>query len=453
MQDQISGLIRDFSLEHVPLPAIDCAHKLLADTVAVTIAGSQMTQYRLAEKALTEMGSNSTGQFRPVILGIGRKQLSVCDGVMLNGISAHSADFNDLFYGLPGHPSAVLVPVVLGLGEFIGSNGKQILEAYILAMELQSRVNQALMPIHHEKGFHSTSVAGVLGAAIAASKLLKLDKASTENALAIACTMACGLRRNFGTYANSFHVGNAAANGLKAAFLARSGYTAETNIMFLEDGYMHAFYGSPDHLAASLTSFGTTWAYQEPGILIKKYPSCYSTYLAIDAALNIRRKYSPRIAEIAEIQCLASELTIMSLPNRWTDSVYGERFCIPYCIAAALKTGEIRLDSFTEEMLSDEQIISLRDRIVCGVHPRLVGVRGQGFTEIRIRMKDGTEFCDRQYPQDCERVEHWAEGALYSKFMDCTAKRIGSERAVQLFESCFSIEKTQNMQNFFDLLF
>lgn len=75
------------------------------------------------------------------------------------------------------------------------------MESYVAGLEVMALVNQALLPNAHKMGFHTTSVAGVVGAAAAAGKLLHLPQDGLERALSIACTFACGLRANFGTLA------------------------------------------------------------------------------------------------------------------------------------------------------------------------------------------------------------------------------------------------------------
>lgn len=70
-----------------------------------------------------------------------------------------------------------------------------------------------------------------MGAATAASKILKLNAQETRRALGIAASLAGGLRLNFGTMTKPFHAGNASKNGVVAALLAKRGMTAYENIL------------------------------------------------------------------------------------------------------------------------------------------------------------------------------------------------------------------------------
>jgi 2-methylcitrate dehydratase PrpD len=53
-----------------------------------------------------------------------------------------------------------------------------------------------------------------------------LDREKTAQALAIAASLASGIKANFGTMTKPLHVGQTARGGLFAAQLAREGFTA-----------------------------------------------------------------------------------------------------------------------------------------------------------------------------------------------------------------------------------
>src|ERR1700740_37890 len=89
----------------------------------------------------------------------------------------------------------------------------------------------------YERGFHSTATVGSFGAAAAAGLLLGLDEAQMAVALGLAGTQAAGLKSMFGTMAKPFHAGRAAANGVIAAKLAHSGFTANADVIETEQGF------------------------------------------------------------------------------------------------------------------------------------------------------------------------------------------------------------------------
>ena len=66
-------------------------------------------------------------------------------------------------------------------------------------------------------------------------------------ALGIAASMASGIVGNFGTMTKPLHVGLGARNGVLAAKLAQSGYTANAQAIETGMGFYNVFHGENDH--------------------------------------------------------------------------------------------------------------------------------------------------------------------------------------------------------------
>ena len=49
------------------------------------------------------------------------------------------------------------------------------LVAYLVGVEVETKVAEAINPRHYEDGFHSTATAGAVGAGAAAARILGLD--------------------------------------------------------------------------------------------------------------------------------------------------------------------------------------------------------------------------------------------------------------------------------------
>jgi 2-methylcitrate dehydratase PrpD len=77
-------------------------------------------------------------------------------------------------------------------------------------------------------GWSSGTVAAVIGAGVTAGLLLGLTGPQLRAAIGICATQAAGLAAAEGTRAFAVQVGKASFNGVEAALLARSGFTAPT---------------------------------------------------------------------------------------------------------------------------------------------------------------------------------------------------------------------------------
>ena len=97
---------------------------------------------------------------------------------------------------------------------------------------------------HYEKGWHPTSTMGTFGATAACCTLLKMTPKQIERALAIAASMASGLKSNFGTMTKPLHAGLACRNGIQAAKLAEAGFVGSPNAFEHSQGFFEVYNGN-----------------------------------------------------------------------------------------------------------------------------------------------------------------------------------------------------------------
>ena len=181
------------------------------------------------------------------------------------------------------------MPAVFAMGEKLGSSGRDVIDAFVLGFEVECRLGRAIGGPHYALGWHATSTFGSLGAAAACARLMRLDPERTQTALAIAASLASGIRQNFGTMTKPLHAGWAARNGVIAAQLAQRGFSADAEALEGENGFLRAASGGAEYdPLAAVRSLGESWEIVSPGIGVKLYPCCYATHRAIDSALEAR---------------------------------------------------------------------------------------------------------------------------------------------------------------------
>ena len=107
---------------------------------------------------------------------IGRQEkLDAMSASFLNAISANLLDFDDTHLDTIIHPAAPVAAPVLALAEVKGASGRDVLTAFILGVEVECRIGNAVAPAHYARGWHVTSTCGVFGAAAACPKLIGLS--------------------------------------------------------------------------------------------------------------------------------------------------------------------------------------------------------------------------------------------------------------------------------------
>jgi hypothetical protein len=122
--------------------------------------------------------------------------------------------------------SMSVLATVITLGEHLGASEEEIAAAAAIGIEAAARILAAVDSDEYRARWNVASSLGVLGAALAASRLLKLDEVQTRHALGIAATQTAGLAHNAGHSMASIETGKAAADAIEAAIMAKHGFTS-----------------------------------------------------------------------------------------------------------------------------------------------------------------------------------------------------------------------------------
>src|SRR5687767_15696815 len=105
------------------------------------------------------------GPPQATVIGTARR-LDCPHAALLNGMSAHVLDFDDTHLRTLLHPSVPVASALLALSERRPLRGADFLQAFILGVDVECRVANAIYHSHNVNGY-ITGTAGVLGAAAA----------------------------------------------------------------------------------------------------------------------------------------------------------------------------------------------------------------------------------------------------------------------------------------------
>ena len=228
----LAARARQLGADDTPDWARELARQCILDWFAVTIAGATEPLVDILVAEAEEQGGRTEAGL------VGRRGgFNVGQAALINGAASHALDYDDVNLAVLGHPTVAVFPGLLALAAREGKSGRDTVTAFIAGYETACRIGLAMAPGHYGAGFHATSTVGCFGAAAACARLLELDQERTEYALGLAGTQAAGLKSMFGTMAKPFHAGNAANNGLRAALLARRGFTARPDVLECAQGF------------------------------------------------------------------------------------------------------------------------------------------------------------------------------------------------------------------------
>ena len=275
--DQLWERFGRLTIEQIPADVTPVAHQCILDWFGCALAGSREPLSRILRDELADDGGacSLVGTLRRADPG---------RAALINGAAGHALDFDDSSAVMLGHPSAPVLPAVLAAAERDGRSGADALVAYVVGVEVQSRIGMAIGDEHYAKGWHTTSTVGVLGAAAAMGWLLGLGAEAFGAAMGIAASSSSGLKANFGTMTKPLHAGQAAERGLLAARLASRGCTASSDAIDGSQGLAQAA-GSGGLDLDRIEQWGDRWATTQA--LFKHHAACHCTHAGLEATRSL----------------------------------------------------------------------------------------------------------------------------------------------------------------------
>ena len=351
---------RDWSDE-----AFAVAHNALIDTLACMIAGARQSAIQRLYALVSHWGEGPA-----TIIGYS-KSLASPWAALVNGASAHVLDYDDNFDPAKAHASAVLVPALLAVGQERDCTIGELLDAYIVGLQVMGHVGQSVNPFHRNRGWHATATMGAIGVAAGVARLLRLDPEQTAHAISMATSRAGGFMSQFGTDTKPLHAGFAASGGVQSALMAQAGLTAGSNTLDGDHGLRKLMVG-PDVEDRAREMIGRDEHGQSTsfvpgrvadplhilayGLKVKRFPNCGSVHRALDGTLELLETYKLGEDHVEQIlvRAPASHLRNLQYENPQTPSE--ARFSLEYNLAVALHQGQVGLADFTPEAIARPEI-------------------------------------------------------------------------------------------------
>src|SRR5579862_9196185 len=422
----------------LPRAVVDWAKAAILDTVGVTLAGAREDCTRIVEQALAPESHGGDC----LVFGSDRRVPPLV-AALINGTAAHALDFDDVSNSLGGHPSAPIVPAIFALADTEDCDGKAFVAAYVAGFETETRIARGVHFHHYEKGWHPTATLGVFGATAACCHLMRLDAARTAQALAIAASLASGIKANFGTMTKPLHVGHTARSGLFAALLAKGGFTANDAALEHPQGFLMVYNGEGNFDAdAILKDWGNPYDVTRPGPAFKQYPCCGSTHPALDALLALRGEHAMPADKVVRIDSWTHPRRLAHTNRPDPKSGLDAKFSVQYCLARATLQGQIRLEDFEGAAHDDPDVRALMTRI----HADERSDEALG-AEIRVTFADG-EVISKKVGAALGRGPDnpLPEGALAMKFVNCASRALPVSSIARLQAMLDTLETQPNIK-------
>ncbi len=451
-----SRFVTETTLADIPGTVRQAARHSILDGLGLALAGSRSLPGQIAQ---AEVASYGCAVEEASALGTSLR-LPARFAAFVNGVAIHADDYDDTqlavkpdrVYGLLTHPTAPVLPVALALTQVGHGTGADLLVSYLVGVEVETKVAEAIDPRHYDAGFHTTGTIGTLGAAAAAAKSLGFDVRQTCMALGIAASEAAGLRENFGTMTKPLHAGRAAENGLLAARLVGRGFTAARNALEARRGLFNAAGGGYD--AETAEAFGRPWTFADPGVSIKPHPSGSLTHPAMTVLLDLLRENRVAPADIQEVRVGTNHHMPNALIHHDPHDPLAAKFSMEFCMAILCLEGRAGLAQFRQDVIERPEVRDMIGRVRFEVDPDAEAAGYNTMTSlVSVRLADGRVLAGRAAFAKGSPENPMTEGELRGKFLECAGVAgIASADAERAADLVLDVENQPDLDGIIGLL-
>jgi 2-methylcitrate dehydratase PrpD len=366
------------------------------------------------------------------------EQVDMASAALVNGITSHTFDFDDTHLKTIIHPAGPVASAVLALAEQRGANGRTVVDALVLGIDVACRIGNVMYPDHYDRGWHITGSTGMLGAAAGCARVLGLNEQQTAMALGIAASQPVGLREQFGTMTKPFHPGGAARAGLMSALLASQGFTASPRALEAPRGFVQvasdkrAWHEVTDELGERFEISFNSYKPFACGIVI--HPS-------IDACVQLRAQgVRPEQVQRIELRVhsLVLELTGKKEPK---DGLQG-KFSVYHGCAVGLIHGRAGEDEFSDAVVNDPQVVALRNKVQATVDDSI----DEAAVRVTAVLADGRRVEVRVDHAIGSLENPLSDAQLEGKFSELVHPVLGDARASQITAACWQLATAQDVR-------
>jgi 2-methylcitrate dehydratase PrpD len=302
-----------------------------------------------------------------------RERAAPALAALMNGSMIHGCEYDDIAVERVVHSESFAVPTVLALGERHGLDGWAVLGGWVLATELAIRLACGANDSINHRGFHTTSVFGTLGAAVAAARLLGLSNQGIADALSLAVSFASGTNGGWGYGSGrnkSIQPGWAAMSGIMAAQASASGYECAHVTLDAPTGLYAGHAGAHGWSREPvLDGLGTEWKCFN--IAFKMYPAAGLCQAVIDCTKELVYEHDIRPEEVERVEVVvAPRYAFRFTSGRYKDTfrpssgytVYGSWPCN---VARMILNREVGVQHLRWEAVQEADMLALADRVTC----------------------------------------------------------------------------------------
>jgi 2-methylcitrate dehydratase PrpD len=430
---RLAGFYAGVRRAELPTETVHAIRRHVLDTFGAALAGVRQPEPVAALAAASAV----YGASGPAVLWGRNERLPPAVAALVNGTAAHALELDDA--SGCDHSGAVVVPAVMAaLPLAPAANDGDFVAAIAVGYDLGRRVLEAAggYDAHNNAGWHSTGTCGVFGAAAAVARLMGFDAPTTCRALGVAGSFASGTWAFLadGAMTKRLHPGHAAAAGVLAAALARSGLSGPAGVFDAPwGGFLSAY--ARDHGSVQMLTEGLGEEWRIHRSSIKPFASCRGTHAAIEAVLELRADgVTPSDVDAVEIG--AHQTVVRMCGGKEINTLVDAQMSLPYAVAVALIHGAADLPMFAERARNDPAVLAQVHRIAVIED---TAAPGNVAANVSLRLFNGEVRRRRIDVPIGSAARPLPDEAVRAKYRTLTEPILGREAATALEDAVWSL--------------
>ena len=416
----------------IPEPVRHEARRSLVNHVAVALAGSRDPTIESAVRAFAATRAGTQARL------IGRtERFDPFNAAALNAMAANVHDFCDTHIPTIVHPSAPVFPPLFARADYAPLHGRDLLRAFVVGVEVECRIANAISPGHYARGWHITSTCGVFGSAAATANLLGLDAAVLASAFGNAAAQSCGLVETLGSSAKSIGVGNAARNGMVSVALAQQGFEGPAAPLEGARGFLRVVCDEPDLSALE----GGAPGWQLLANAYKPYPCGVVLNPVIDSCLVLAAsaEFIQRAPDGIESVTLTGHPLLRQRTDRpGVDTGRQSQVSAQHAVAVSLLRRRAGLAEFSDAAVQDPAVRALGARLRFVDDPAMT----VDAARVHIRYQDGFSLQEDTLFARGSLARPLTDGELEEKLRELCRTSGAAVPAQRLIDALWRIDRS-----------
>ena len=435
----------ELEFNKIPENILNYLKLLFLDGVGCCIHGNTLEW----TKTLEEVVTNKEDYNQCSIIGTNKKT-TLLNAVLINSTAGHGFESDDIHRESILHPNSIVVPVSINVAEKIGNiNGKKFLTCVVAGYEVATRIGSAAGTELLLRGFHPQGTHGTIAAAITAGKLMDFSTDQMVHAIGIAGSLGAGLMAaQEGAMVKRLHSGRAAQAGVLAAQLSAKNFTGIQNIIEADyGGFLSSFSGKND-FNRSIRNLYKEWECMNTGI--KPYASVTSIHTALDCLKNIMEKNNISVKNIKNIKAKISHPTYVHCAwNYKNHNITSAQMNIYYGLALIALEGELFVNQFSKDKISNPEILNFMKKITAEVDPKIesLGHEFRHMASIELTTNDNKKFNHTEKYRKGSPENPLTKDQIISKFKSLASYSYDETQVSKIKEKIENIELSNNIEN------